>query len=39
VDDSDPSEDDTWFTVTVTEDAMAAVDAPMVGVDADGDLI
>lgn len=37
--DHDVPEGVTWFTVTVTEDAMAAVSAPMLGVDADGELI
>jgi hypothetical protein len=37
--DEEPSGDETYWTVTVTEDAMDAVTVPMVGVDADGDLI
>jgi hypothetical protein len=35
----DAPEDATHFTVTVTEDAMAAVTVPMLGVDTDGSLI
>lgn len=35
----EPTGDETWFTVTVTEDAMDAVTTPMLGVDADGELI
>lgn len=34
----EPEGSETWFTVTVSEDAMAACDVPMLGVTEDGEL-
>lgn len=37
--DDEPEDHVEFFTVTVTEDAMEAVDSPMLGVDVDGELV